>query len=207
MKTTVKAGEYTLSPQEVKVIIHSCNSFRNRVIIEALYYAGLRREEATKLEIRDISFQRRNIIVRIGKGGKSRTVPFIDFGFMGDLKHLIGKRLEGKVFIKSDGTGLSPWMINKIVKKAGELSGLKNPHPFMTNINPHIFRHSIARHLKSKDFSTEWVQKFLGHSSFKTTMDTYGTLGFNEMQAVSDRKFGLIEDKSLQNLPEHTSHE
>jgi len=41
-------------------------------------------------------------------------------------------------------------------------------------INPHIFGHSIARHSKDQGFSVEFVQKFLGHTSFKTTMECMG---------------------------------
>ena len=49
------------------------------------------------------------------------------------------------------------------------------------------FRHSIARFLKSKRFSAEWIQNFLGHESYKTTMDMYGTLSIDEMQEVAER--------------------
>ncbi|NIR52004.1 tyrosine-type recombinase/integrase [candidate division KSB1 bacterium] len=54
-------------------------------------------------------------------------------------------------------------------------------------MNPHLFRHSIAGYLKSKGFAAEWVQNFLGHTSFKTTMDMYGTIGIDEMQAGRSR--------------------
>ena len=45
----------------------------------------------------------------------------------------------------------------------------------------------MARFLKSKRFSAEWVQNFLGHESYKTTMDMYGTLSIDEMQEVAER--------------------
>ena len=51
-----------------------------------------------------------------------------------------------------------------------------------------IFRHSIARYLKSKVFSAEWIQNFLGHESYKTTMDMYGTISIDEMQEEVVRK-------------------
>jgi len=39
----------------------------------------------------------------------------------------------------------------------------------------------------SKGFSAEWIQNFLGHESYKTTMDMYGTLSIDEMQEVAAR--------------------
>ena len=62
-------------------------------------------------------------------------------------------------------------MINHITAKAGKKVGIENPNPRFKHINPHIFRHSIARYLKNKGFSVEWIQNFLGHASYKTMMD------------------------------------
>ncbi len=76
--------------------------------------------------------------------------------------------------------------INKIVAKAGRQAGISNPNPARKNINPHIFRHSISRYLKNKSFSTEWIQNFLGHTSYKTTMDMYGTISIDEMQQEAE---------------------
>lgn len=190
IKKQFNNSEFTLSQNEVKVIIHSTSSFRDRCLLKCLYYAGLRREEVIKLDIRDIDFQRRRIIVRHGKGDKQRIVPFIDFEFMGDLKHLIGERKEGLIF------PISIRAVNFIVSKAGIKSGIQHPNPHMKNINPHLFRHSIARHLKSQNFNVEAIQNFLGHSSYKTTMDTYGTMSVDEMQSIFDKKFGLIPNNS-----------
>ena len=32
-----------------------------------------------------------------------------------------------------------------------------------------------------------WIQNFLGHESYQTTMDMYGTLSIDEMQEVAER--------------------
>lgn len=73
------------------------------------------------------------------------------------------------------------------------------------HVSPHLFRHSIARHLKSAGYLAEFIQKFLGHQSTKTTMDTYGTLSLGEMQQMIANKtgdFSLIGDaKSVTGEP------
>ncbi|MFX0141725.1 MAG: tyrosine-type recombinase/integrase [Candidatus Hodarchaeota archaeon] len=58
---------------EVKKIIHPTNSFKDRYLIKALFWAGLRREKAAGLDIRDIDFERKIIKVR-GKGDKTRIL-------------------------------------------------------------------------------------------------------------------------------------
>ena len=85
---------------------------------------------------------------------------------------------------------LSLRLVNHIVQRIGEEAGITNPNPRLKYLNPHIFRHSIACFLKSKGFSAEWVQNFLGHQSYKTTMDMYGTISIDEMQEIAAQKLG-----------------
>jgi integrase len=187
MNQQLKAAAYHLSLSDIKKLFFATTSFRDRCILKTFFWAGLRRDEITRLDIRDIDFERRRIKVN-GKGRKIRIVPVVDDELLSDLKHLIGDHNSGPVFQGPNGKPLTVRMINHITKKAGERSGISNPNPSLKHINPHIFRHSIARYLKSKGFSAEWIQNFLGHASFKTTMDMYGTLSIDEMQEEAARR-------------------
>lgn len=192
MKTQHKKAEYTLTPNEVQAVINATMNFRDRTILKSLYYTGMRAVEVAKLEVQDIDFVRKVIHIRESKRGKTRTIPVLDSHFLADLKHFIGKRDKDSVF------GLSKRTIQHIVKQAGEQSGIKNPDPTAKHINCHLFRHSIARHLKSQRYPLEFIQKFLGHSSGQTTMDAYGTLSLHEMQLIVGKKTGdmtLIEQE------------
>ncbi len=94
------------------------------------------------------------------------------------------------MFLSNQNKPLSPRIVNHIVEQVGVRAGIDNPNPRLTHLNPHIFRHSIARWLKSSGFSAEWIQNFLGHQSYKTTMDMYGTISIDEMQEVAQQKLG-----------------
>lgn len=94
---------------------------------------------------------------------------------------LIGNRKTGPIFLSNWNRKMAPRSVNYIVETLGVKAGITNPNPRLTHLNPHLFRHSIARFLKSKGFSAEWIQNFLGHESYKTTMDMYGTLSIDEM--------------------------
>lgn len=82
--------------------------------------------------------------------------------------------------------------INRIVARAGHKAQLHNPIPELKNINPHILRHSCARMLKDRGLSLEVVQKVLGHLSYKTTMDLYGTKSITEMDDELKKKVGDV---------------
>ncbi len=189
MNDQMSASAYHLKPSEVKKLVIATNNFRDRCIIKALWWLGLRRKELVELDTRDIDFARKRVTVREGKGSKTRVVPIIDDEFLGDLKHLLGDRKSGAVFLSNRNAPMTTRAINYIVGQIGKRAVIEHPRPGRHVLNPHIFRHSIARFLKSKGFTAEWVQNFLGHQSYKTTMDMYGTLSIEEMQEVADRKF------------------
>ena len=148
-KQQLTAAAYHLKPCEVNKIILATNAFRDRCLIKTLYWAKLRRSEVQNLNIRDINFNRKRITLT-GKGDKTRVVMIISDEFLSDLKHLIGPKKQGFVFCYNEGKQLNLMAINKIVAKTGSRAGITNPNPRLKHINPHIFRHSICRHLKNK---------------------------------------------------------
>jgi integrase len=81
-------------------------------------------------------------------------------------------------------------MIQVLTAAAGCEASITHPYSNAKHISPHLFRHSIARHLKSAGYPAEFIQKFLGHQSIKTTMDTYGTLSLGEMQQIVASRTG-----------------
>jgi site-specific recombinase XerD len=83
-------------------------------------------------------------------------------------------------------------MVQYVVEKAGVAAGVSHPYTGANHLHPHLFRHSIARHLKSAGYQPEFIQNFLGHSSIKTTMDTDGTLSIGEMQQIIASKTGEL---------------
>ncbi len=64
-----------LSRDEVQRVLLAIKSPLYRVMAELMYGAGLRLIETCRLRVKDVDFDRRQLFVREGKGGKDRTVP------------------------------------------------------------------------------------------------------------------------------------
>jgi len=63
-----------LSVEEVRSLLAALDGI-DRLMAELLYGAGLRLLECCRLRIKDVDFDRRQLIVREGKGDKDRAVP------------------------------------------------------------------------------------------------------------------------------------
>jgi integrase/recombinase XerD len=88
----MRPSAYHLRQSDIRKLILAATNFRDRTLIKALWWLGLRRHELIALDIRDIDFERHRVTVRAGKGNKTRVIPIIDDEFLSDLKHLIGPR-------------------------------------------------------------------------------------------------------------------
>jgi len=180
-----QSSDFWLKQEDVLRLIGAARSLRDRCIIKLLYFGMLRRNEARSLRIEDIDFQARRLHLHITKRSKPRTVPIIEPGVLDDLKLFIEKRSAGWVFLSKSKDGrLSNTAINDIVGQTAQLAGLANPNPRLRNLNPHILRHSFARHLRrqSPPCAIEVLQKLLGHKSVSTTMNIYASADLDFME-------------------------
>ena len=64
-----------MTPSEIKRILMEIPDGVFRIMVGLLYGSGLRLMDACRLRVKDIDFERKQIIVREGKGDKDRCVP------------------------------------------------------------------------------------------------------------------------------------
>lgn len=192
-------SQFHLTEEQIKLLIKHTEKLRDKVIIKLLAYCGLRRFELAKIKIEDIDIETRKISI-LGKKNISRLATMFSDQLIEDLKlylrYVLDNKKTGYLFpavssLNNKGH-ISAVEINRIVAKAGQMAHLKNPIPELKNINPHILRHSCARILKDRGLSLEVVQKVLGHLSYKTTMDLYGTKSISEMDDELHEKMGDV---------------
>lgn len=144
---------------------------RDQVILEILYYTGIRASECVNLAIQDINFTNRVIRI-VGKGNKERIVPFtlnckktIERYLKDCRPKLAEKQLEpsNTLILNSDGKKLTTrgleYILDQIQTKTGNFVGL----------HPHILRHSFATHLLENGADLRVIQELLGHESLNAT--------------------------------------
>ena len=199
MKKGHSRSQFHLSEEQIKKLIKHTDKLRDKVIIKLLAYCGLRRFELAKIKIEDVNLETNKISIH-GKKNIDRLATIFSDQLAEDLKiymqYVLNNAKEGHLFPAvsslNDKEHITPTQINRIVAKAGHRAQLNNPIPELKNINPHILRHSCARILKDRGLSLEVVQRVLGHLSFKTTMDLYGTKSISEMDEELKEKVGNL---------------
>jgi len=192
-------SQFHLTAEQIKLLIKNTEKIRDKIIIKLLAYCGLRRFELAKIRIEDINFETNKIRI-MGKKNIERLATIFSDQLAEDLKtyitYVLNNKKQGFLFPAVSSLNkkghISSTGINRIVAKSGHRAQLNNPIPELKNINPHILRHSCARILKDKGLSLEVVQKVLGHLSYKTTMDLYGTKSISEMDEELKEKVGDV---------------
>lgn len=145
---------------------------RDRAILESLYGAGLRISELVGLDVDDVDLDEGSVLVRGGKGGKSRRVPVgrAARSAVGDYLTTLRPELARKsaggaaaLFLNARGGRLSRQGCWKILRRYAELAGLED------RVSPHTLRHSFATHMLDAGADIRVVQDLLGHASLATT--------------------------------------
>ena len=140
---------------------------RAMVIIELGLSTGLRVGEMSKLKVEDLQLKRgqNSLIVRSGKGGKTRVVQF---GV--NLKNIILEYLEHRstdseyLFASERQKFMSVSALQKVFKKASKKAGLP------TRYSIHALRHTFCTMLyKASGYNLRLVSLMAGHSSPNTT--------------------------------------
>lgn len=151
--------------------IKSKNGYKHYVLIALLYEAGLRVSELINLKVTNLFFLSESPYIKIlGKGNKERIVYLNNdvVSIINDYIDKFGITL-GYLFLNHSNRQLTRFGVVKIINKYYELSKKECPTLMNKTITPHSFRHSKAVHLLMNNTALPIIQRFLGHSSIKTT--------------------------------------
>ena len=163
-----------LSEKEISLIINAIQESsqfyqRDKAIIEMLYSCGIRVTELCNLEMSNL-FIDEDLIRVMGKGNKERLLPlgarskkYVNEYIKHSRNSHMKKSGSSFVFVSRNGNQLTRAMINIILNKWTQVSGLKK------SVSPHKLRHSFATHLLEGGADLRFVQALLGHSDISTT--------------------------------------
>jgi integrase/recombinase XerD len=165
-KVRPSLGMRYLSPEEVQLLFGAASSNRDKLLLQTLYYAGLRVSELCGLRWSDVRPRKDLGSVQLsvlGKGSLPRQVPVPAF-LAESLLALRGKaRSDQPVFVSRQGGALDRTQVFRIVKQCALSAGLPG------EVSPHWLRHAHATHAIEQGVPLHVVQHTLGHSSLSVT--------------------------------------
>lgn len=149
-------------------VIHlkiSCQSLRERALLEFLYCTGCRVGEVEKINIEDLNWENCSAIVN-GKGSKQREVYFTTECKVWLKKSLASRGDSCKAVFVTD-THPTKRMAIPTIRWA--LKRLADRGEIEANVYPHRFRHTYACQLLDNGAPLDFIQGMLGHEKASTT--------------------------------------
>lgn len=183
-----RTRENLLTREDIETLYQTCETAKQKAILGIIYGCGLRRQEAAKLNARDIHFKSGLLYVREGKGGRKRTIP-LSKTVLQDLKEYYYSERTGEINY-NNADSLEAFMLNSQGNRmlgdcySQEVKKLIIKAELDEKITLHHFRHAIATHLLESGMKTEHVKDFLGHMSIETTQ-TYTHITTTQMKKTT----------------------
>ena len=146
---------------------------RDKALLELLYSCGIRLAEIHGMNVGDVNFGQRSVLVR-GKGNKEREVLFGQPAgnaleeYLNQGRPVLAEEAQPReatdaVFLNRYGQRLSRRSIESLVRRHGAASGARD------DVHPHTLRHTFATHMLEGGADLRVIQELLGHSSPQTT--------------------------------------
>lgn len=139
-------------------------NLKHRCILAMLYSCGMRVGEALDLEIRDIDLERKQVLIRNGKGRKDRYVGIASSSIPLLMNYTSSYRPKTYLFENKAGVKYSASSVRAFLKRNCKKAKITK------HVTPHTLRHSYATHLVENGTGIAHIQRLLGHAKPETTM-------------------------------------
>ncbi len=156
--------------------------FQDMVIIKTFLYTGIRVSELVRIRLEDVDYERCQIRINSGMGGKDRIVPF-----PASFKEVLAMHADKMRQQNAEYLFESSWKrsytdrgIRKILAKYAKEAGIER------NISPHRLRHFFLTWLKKQGIDDSFIQPYSGHST-RQSLEVYSKLSIEEAQKKYDQ--------------------
>ncbi|MEY8020180.1 tyrosine-type recombinase/integrase [Muriicola sp. SD30] len=188
-----------LSQVEVIDLLRCTANLKHRMALALLYSAGLRISELIGLEVADVDLERRQILIRRGKGRKDRYTILAE-SLVPMLRNYMLTYGPRKYLIEGAGGGkYAAGSVRAFLKRSCRRAGI------LKRVTPHTLRHSYATHLIESGVGLRHVQELLGHSKPETTMIYTHIAKKDLLQIRSPLDEAVLQFLEPQNNPSNNS--
>ncbi|WP_303674835.1 tyrosine-type recombinase/integrase [Vampirovibrio chlorellavorus] len=149
---------------DIPALLKVCETTQERLIVLLLLNTGLRASESCSLRWGDIDLEGGWLIVRLGKGNKTRRVG-ISSRLLEVLKEYKAKVPSGEhqpLFLNRKGKPMDRSGLYQRLQRLGLLAGV--------TVSPHALRRAFVTINANKGRPLQMLQRACGHSDIKTTM-------------------------------------
>lgn len=155
-----------LSIEELEIVRESCETLRERALMEVMYSTGCRLSEIRKMKRTDINIQTMSLRV-IGKGDKERIV-YLSIKALHQLRKYLMIRKDDCEYLfiteRRPFRQMSSRNIERIIDKIEKRAKISK------KLTPHTFRHTFATLAMENGADLADVQQLLGHEDPATTL-------------------------------------
>ena len=154
-----------LSPEEVRRVLESTLTRKQRALLATTYGAGLRVSEVVRLRVEDIDAQRMSLRVEQGKGGKDRDT-LLSPRLLEELR-AYWRQYRPTLWLFPARGGQQPMDVStaqKLYYAAKRGAGITKRGGI------HALRHAFATHLLEAGTDLHTIQRLLGHGHIGSTM-------------------------------------
>ncbi len=167
---------------------------RDLAMWELFYSSGLRLAELVNLDRCDLDIQDGSVLIRHGKGNKSRLVPvgrqaceMLDEWLK--TRPNYANTNETALFVSRLGKRIAPRTVHARLERWQTKLGI------VEHVHAHRLRHSFASHLLESSGDLRAVQELLGHANLSTTQ-IYTHLDYQHLASVYDKTHPRARKKS-----------
>jgi len=147
-----------ISKDQLDILVSNALCERDKVILNLLWYSGMRLSEAANVKAKDFNWDEGTVIV-LGKGNRYR-------------KALAGNGVVKDWFTEYDSLGISARGIQTMLQRLGKATGIK--------CNPHSFRRGFAVHLVKSGLSNKVIQTLGGWETASMVSHYAASLTFED---------------------------
>ena len=129
-----------ISKEQLAVLVKNALTERNKVILNLLWYSGMRLSEAANVKAKDFNWEEGTVVI-LGKGNRYR-------------KALAGNSIVKDWFTKHDSLGITSKGIQTMLQRLGQSTGIR--------CNAHSFRRGFCIHNVKLGLSNKVIQSLGG---------------------------------------------